>query len=91
MQGAPQLTGEKAIFAQLSNKFGCYPPCTISIAMAFHKKQQLTTWADKSLHLLLLNEKDITLDIKGDVTLFDLSYLGIHGRGNAAGTKVTAP
>ena len=46
---------------------------------AILKTQQLTTWADMSLHLLLLNEKDITLDIKGDVKLFDLSYLSIRG------------
>ena len=58
---------------------------------AILKTQQHTTWADMSLHLLLLNEKDITLDIKGDVKLFDLSYLSIRGRGNAAATKVTAP
>ena len=56
---------------------------------AILKTQQHTTWADMSLHLLLLN--DITLDIKGDVKLFDLSYLSIRGRGNAAATKVTAP
>ena len=44
------------VSAQLSNKFGYCPSCTVSFVLQF----QLSTWADTSLlHLLLLPTKEL--------------------------------
>ena len=51
---AQQLTGDEVSYLpNLLNKFGYCPSCTVSIVFGISKTRQLTTWVDKSFHLLL--------------------------------------